>query len=253
MEIIHTFGQNVRLMRTQRNISQELLAEKSGLHRTYIGSVERGERNITLKIAEKIAKALGTSLIILFSLEINTMSMIDEQLIDLMKRYQLSFNHKRHSEFNNENDILMNAFGISPELKRQNPQYWGRELGMLWQLLVINSCSHLEAFKPALKIGNDEPCDLRIDQYAIDTKYRVGSGDSGTLKKFRLYANLLKEQGYEPVVLFLREDNLIHAERAFSDWIIYKGQESFDFIKQISGYDLKNFLEQAAFQYQIIR
>lgn len=56
----------MRLIRTQKNISQELLAEKSGLHRTYIGSVERGERNITLKNAEKIAMALEISLTDLF-------------------------------------------------------------------------------------------------------------------------------------------------------------------------------------------
>ena len=103
---------------------------------------------------------------------------------------------------------LMEVFGITPELKRENRQYWGRELGMCWQRLVI------EVFKgtrkdygPAIRIGADEPCDLTVGKLAIDTKYRIGSGDSGTLKKFKSYGPLLKKQGYEPVILMLRECN----------------------------------------------
>lgn len=50
---------NIRL---QQFLSQEDLADKAGLHRTYIGSVERGERNITLLNANRIAEALGVKL-----------------------------------------------------------------------------------------------------------------------------------------------------------------------------------------------
>ncbi|HLO89219.1 MAG TPA: helix-turn-helix transcriptional regulator [Nostocaceae cyanobacterium] len=57
------FGQNVRRLRLSQGLSQDALAEKAGLHRTYIGAVERGERNITLINAEKIAHALGISLV----------------------------------------------------------------------------------------------------------------------------------------------------------------------------------------------
>lgn len=60
--ITEIFGRNVRAARTKLGISQENLAELCGLHRTYVGSVERGERNITLVNAEKIAHALQTDL-----------------------------------------------------------------------------------------------------------------------------------------------------------------------------------------------
>lgn len=56
------FGNNVQRIRKEQNISQEKLAEYSGLHRTYIGMVERHERNITLINVEKIAKALNVSI-----------------------------------------------------------------------------------------------------------------------------------------------------------------------------------------------
>lgn len=58
MRITDTFGFNVRLYRKKSNLSQESLASMSNLHRTYIGAIERGERNITIINAEKIATAL---------------------------------------------------------------------------------------------------------------------------------------------------------------------------------------------------
>ena len=56
--ILNIFGKNVRKYRNQLNISQEELAYRAGLHRTYIGMIERAEKNITLINIEKIAKAL---------------------------------------------------------------------------------------------------------------------------------------------------------------------------------------------------
>ena len=60
--ITRVFSANVRATRLKLGLSQERLAELSGLHRTYIGAVERGERNITLLNAERIASALQTEL-----------------------------------------------------------------------------------------------------------------------------------------------------------------------------------------------
>jgi transcriptional regulator with XRE-family HTH domain len=56
------FGERLRQVRTKKGISQEKLAELAGLHRTYVSSVERGERNISLVNIEKLALALGVFL-----------------------------------------------------------------------------------------------------------------------------------------------------------------------------------------------
>jgi transcriptional regulator with XRE-family HTH domain len=60
--ILEKFGQKVRGERLKQNLSQEELAVKAGVHRTYIGMIERAEKNITLLNIEKISKALGISI-----------------------------------------------------------------------------------------------------------------------------------------------------------------------------------------------
>jgi transcriptional regulator with XRE-family HTH domain len=67
--VIKSFGNNVRQERLKKGLSQEEFAELVGLHRTYIGMVERGEKNITIKNIEKIAKALEIPLNELMNLE----------------------------------------------------------------------------------------------------------------------------------------------------------------------------------------
>jgi DNA-binding XRE family transcriptional regulator len=63
------FAANLRRLRLVSGLSQEGLAALAGLHRTYIGSVERGERNISIDNMEKLARALGCSLTDLLSKE----------------------------------------------------------------------------------------------------------------------------------------------------------------------------------------
>ena len=60
-DIQKKFGGKLREIRKGKGLSQEKLAFKCGLHRTYISDIERGSRNVSLKNIEKIAKALGIS------------------------------------------------------------------------------------------------------------------------------------------------------------------------------------------------
>ena len=65
-DIAKIIGQRIRNYRTQKGISQEKLAELAGCHPTYIGQLERGEKNATLESVEKIASAMDISLSELF-------------------------------------------------------------------------------------------------------------------------------------------------------------------------------------------
>jgi transcriptional regulator with XRE-family HTH domain len=62
MDVTQVFAENIKRTRLAKGISQEALADLAGLHRTYVGAVERGERNITLINANRIAEALGVRL-----------------------------------------------------------------------------------------------------------------------------------------------------------------------------------------------
>ena len=182
------------------------------------------------------------------------MSVFD-RLDAVLQIYQKSFIGKVYNEENDDHDLLMDTFGIPPALKRENRQYWGRELGFCWQLLVIEACKGLPAYKPAFKIGGDEPCDLIVGNYAIDTKYRIGSGDSGTLKKFKSYGPLLREHDYEPVFLILREDNLPAAIQAcqIGTWQVLTGKQSLQFIQEVSGFDMESYLKDRASKFLVER
>ncbi|NUQ64679.1 MAG: helix-turn-helix transcriptional regulator [Pirellulales bacterium] len=56
---LKAFGKRVRSMRERAGLGQEALAAKAGIHRTYMGGVERGERNLCLKNILRLAEALG--------------------------------------------------------------------------------------------------------------------------------------------------------------------------------------------------
>ncbi|MDP3764624.1 MAG: helix-turn-helix transcriptional regulator [bacterium] len=62
IELLEKFGKKIREERFKRGFSQEELAIRTGVHRTYIGMIERGEKNITLINIKKIAKAFDLTI-----------------------------------------------------------------------------------------------------------------------------------------------------------------------------------------------
>jgi transcriptional regulator with XRE-family HTH domain len=68
-DFLPRFGKRIRELRTAKKYSQEELADKAELHWTYIGQIERGERNPTLKNIVKLARALDISMGELFSFD----------------------------------------------------------------------------------------------------------------------------------------------------------------------------------------
>jgi transcriptional regulator with XRE-family HTH domain len=66
-ELQQTLGRNLRAYREARGLSQEAFAEQLGYHRTYVGGLERGERNVTLRSVERLAVQLGLEPIELLS------------------------------------------------------------------------------------------------------------------------------------------------------------------------------------------
>lgn len=61
-DILKRFGARIRELRKNEGYSQESFADECGLDRTYMGGIERGERNVALRNIEKIAEALGISI-----------------------------------------------------------------------------------------------------------------------------------------------------------------------------------------------
>ena len=179
----------------------------------------------------------------------------EDKFSKITENYQINFINKENIDVDEYVDVLMEIFGITPSLKHENRQYWGRELGMYWQKLVIAVFQTYASalFKPAKKYGQDEPYDLQVGNYVIDTKYRVGSGDSGTLKKFKTYGEMLEAEGFTPIFLILRTDNLMQAINSIRSgrWIIYTGNDAFKFINDNSGFDLLEYLKKCKNNYNI--
>ena len=170
---------------------------------------------------------------------------LDIMLSGVLRRYQSNFSDKAHVDAYADTDILMETFGVTQEIKRENRQFWGRQLGKCWELLVIELCKYTCAdYRESIRIGVNEPCDLVLGSDAIDTKYRIGSGDSGTLRKFRQYGSLLLESDYRPVMLIVRDDNLPAAIRSceVGGWAIYTGEATFDYLRNKTGFDIHDWL-----------
>lgn len=173
------------------------------------------------------------------------MDKIEEALKETLLKYKDSFSEKIYEDGFDEVDVLMEAFGVTQELKSENKQYWGRELGKCWESLLKKVFElNTDDYKPPVRFGGDEPADFFVGTDAIDTKYRVGSGDSGTLKKFETYGKLLTAEGFRPVFLFLRTDNLPSAlsKMKAGGWTMYFGDETFKYILEKTGFDLKAWL-----------
>ena len=94
--LVHRLGERIRLLRRERNLSQEQLGELAGLHTNYIGQVERGEKNVTIESLEKIAAGLRVSMDELF------------RYIDPMKREdELTQIHKLLSSRSNQDKAMV--------------------------------------------------------------------------------------------------------------------------------------------------
>jgi transcriptional regulator with XRE-family HTH domain len=64
--LLKALGQRIRELRTQQGYSQEAFADKCGVHRTFMGTIERGESNLSFQNIHKVAKTLGVTLSSLF-------------------------------------------------------------------------------------------------------------------------------------------------------------------------------------------
>ncbi|MCF8416645.1 MAG: helix-turn-helix transcriptional regulator [Crocinitomicaceae bacterium] len=76
--VIHEFGLRIKQLRTEKNISQEKLSFETGFHRTYIGMIERGERNISISNIAVFAKVF----------EINLSELLDFNAINIKHSFQ---------------------------------------------------------------------------------------------------------------------------------------------------------------------
>ncbi|MDZ7291828.1 MAG: helix-turn-helix domain-containing protein [candidate division KSB1 bacterium] len=86
-DIKKQFGARLRSLRVQKGLTLEDLADLSGLHSTYIGSVERGERNISLEAIERLAKGLQVEIFELFLL--NSENALENKAEDFLKEIKI--------------------------------------------------------------------------------------------------------------------------------------------------------------------
>ncbi len=66
-DLPETFARNLRRLRMEQGLTQEELAARAGMHRTFIGAVERGDRNASLRTVQRLADALGVEPQVLLS------------------------------------------------------------------------------------------------------------------------------------------------------------------------------------------
>ena len=78
------FGQRVRALRKSADISQMELGERAGIDHTYIGGIERGERNLSIEAIAKVAKGLGVEIVELFHFSTKKLTVTNPHLADLV-------------------------------------------------------------------------------------------------------------------------------------------------------------------------
>jgi CheY-like chemotaxis protein/DNA-binding transcriptional regulator YdaS (Cro superfamily) len=84
-DLKHLFGVSVKIWRSRLGISQEELAGRAGLHRTYVSDIERGARNVSLESISKLARALEVSVATLFSdSDKTTSATVSDELVDIL-------------------------------------------------------------------------------------------------------------------------------------------------------------------------
>ena len=141
-------------------------------------------------------------------------------------------------------DPLMKAVGIEDlsdyQLRRQ---YYSRHLGAMWERLVRHACGggqHVYA-------GEDtrlELADVIMGEWAIECKYRVGSGEPTFGRRLANKGIKLQERGYRPVLLVARSDSLpiLSAIAAKGNWLLLQGAESFRWIEEQTGVDVQDLV-----------
>lgn len=166
----------------------------------------------------------------------------------ILEEYASSFRRKELIERSETSDALLEVFRLTPVTLNLNRQYWHRELGMCWERLVKHAFVGLPGYRGTLRGPEGSPCDFAIETTAIDTKYRLGSGDAGTLNKLVRNAEWLHSQGLIPLMLFLRTDSLPAATSRMrsAGWTLLAGAASFKFILERTGVDLESELRQFA-------
>lgn len=170
---------------------------------------------------------------------------LSAQLSPTIAKYTALFTRQVYNEEPFQSDILLEAFHLSPVVIRQHKQYWHRHLGACWERLVKSVFSSHVSYQGTIRLKNKSPCDFTFDKIAVDTKYRLGSGDSGTMGKLSRNAQWLKSMGFEPMMLILREDNLPQAIARMqgAGWAVLCADASFKFIARHGDFDLKAYLD----------
>lgn len=97
-EILNLVGARIKVLRKEKGLSQEALGEKGGFHFTYIGQVERGEKNISLVNLAKIAEALEVNITQLFAyvnedMEMTELEALIQDIVTMLREADISTIH----------------------------------------------------------------------------------------------------------------------------------------------------------------